>query len=108
MSSDTANPDPETSGRQEEEHEAQPVVFCLIAIVVGVVTGFGAIAFHHLISFFHNLFFYGRLAMDSGGETLLEPSVWGPFVVLVPVVGGLGVVALTRTFAPEAGGSGVP
>jgi len=108
MSSDTANPTPRTSGRQEEEHEAQPVVFCLIAVVVGIVTGLGAIAFHYLIGFFHNVFFYGRLAVGSGSESLLEPSIWGPFVVLVPVIGGLGVVTLTRTFAPEARGSGVP
>ena len=91
-----------------DEREAPALVFSLIAIVVGIVTGLGAILFYSLISFFHNLFFYGRLGLTMGGESLLEPSIWGPFVILVPVIGGLGVVWLTRTFAPEARGSGVP
>ncbi|MFO7787796.1 MAG: chloride channel protein [Halospina sp.] len=91
-----------------EERDAHPVVFCVIAVFVGVVTGLGAILFHYLIAFFHNLFFYGRLSLTPAGETLLEPSIWGPFIILVPVIGGLGVVWLTRTFAPEARGSGVP
>jgi len=78
MSSDTANPTPRTSGRQEEEHEAQPVVFCLIAVVVGIVTGLGAIAFHYLIGFFHNVFSTDAWPWVSGSESLLEPSIWGP------------------------------
>lgn len=91
-----------------DEREAPALVFSLIAVIVGIVTGLGAVLFYYLISFFHNLFFYGRLSLTLGGESLLEPSIWGPFVILVPVIGGLGVVWLTRTFAPEARGSGVP
>lgn len=90
------------------EREMPALVFSLIAILVGIVTGVGATLFYYLISFFHNLLFYGRLGLTLGSESLLAPSIWGPFVILVPVVGGLGVVWLTRTFAPEARGSGVP
>ncbi len=35
-------------------------------------------------------------------------SVWGAGVILVPVIGGLGVVFLVSKFAPEARGRGVP
>ena len=37
-----------------------------------------------------------------------QPSPWGPFVILVPVVGAFGVVFLVKNFAPEAKGHGVP
>jgi len=33
---------------------------------------------------------------------------WGPWIILGPVIGGLGVVFLVRSFAPEARGHGVP
>ena len=36
------------------------------------------------------------------------PGPWGPFIILVPVIGGIGVTWLVRTFAPEARGHGVP
>ena len=35
-------------------------------------------------------------------------SPWGPFVMLVPVIGAAGVAFLVGNFAPEAKGHGVP
>ena len=35
-------------------------------------------------------------------------SPWGVLVILVPVIGGIGVVFLVENFAPEARGHGVP
>jgi CIC family chloride channel protein len=83
-------------------------VFSLVAIGVGVVTGAGAILFRALISVLHNLFFYGRLSAVYDANVHSAPSAWGAFVILVPVIGGMGVVFLVRTFAPEARGHGVP
>ncbi len=82
--------------------------FSLIAVFVGIVTGFGAVFFRALIAAVHNLFFYGRLSTvyDANIHTLASP--WGAFIILAPVIGGMGVVFLVRTFAPEARGHGVP
>ena len=80
----------------------------VLAIAVGLIAGYGAVAFRGLISLFHNLFFAGRLSLDYDALQHTAPSRWGAFVVLVPVVGALGVVYLVRHFAPEAKGHGVP
>ncbi len=38
----------------------------------------------------------------------MPASIWGAGVILVPVIGGIGVVFLVTKFAPEARGHGVP
>ncbi len=80
----------------------------LLAIAVGIVTGFGAIVFRDLIAVVHNLLFYGRLSAVYNANLYNPPSPWGAAIILAPVIGGLGVVFLVRTFAPEARGHGVP
>src|SRR5579863_5637610 len=80
----------------------------LIAIVVGVVTGFGSIFFRGLIGFIHNLFFLGQFSFSYDANVYTPPSPWGIFVILVPVIGGMGVVFLVETFVHEARGHGVP
>ncbi|MBK1667722.1 chloride channel protein [Rhodovibrio sodomensis] len=79
-----------------------------LALLVGVVTGLGALAFRVLIAVLHNIFFAGTLDITYDAEALIPLGPWGPFVILVPVIGGMGVVWLTQTFAPEARGHGVP
>src|ERR1700743_3266073 len=80
----------------------------LLAIVVGVVTGFGAVAFRALIGLFHNAAFLRLLSFDYDASVFTPPGPWGPFVILVPVIGGLIVTFLIVNFAPEARGHGVP
>ena len=80
----------------------------LVAILVGVVTGFGAIAFRGLIGLIHNLFFLGRFSFFYDANAFTPASPWGIFVILVPVVGALIVTLLVTKFAPEARGHGVP
>src|SRR6202034_4379069 len=80
----------------------------LLAIVVGIITGFGAVLFRALIGLIHNAAFLGVLAIDYDASILTPPSPWGPLVILVPVVGGLIVTFLITNFAPEARGHGVP
>jgi CIC family chloride channel protein len=86
----------------------RPFLFGVLALVVGIVAGMGAVVFRGMIAFFHNLFFLGKLSVlyDANVHTLLSP--WGPFVILVPVAGALGVAFLVQNFAPEAKGHGVP
>jgi CIC family chloride channel protein len=83
-------------------------IFSLIAIMVGSITGFGAILFRDLIALVHNLFFSGHLSTAYDANIYTAASPWGALVVLAPVIGGMGVVFLVRTFAPEARGHGVP
>jgi len=52
--------------------------------------------------------FLGKLSVVYDANVHTPSSPWGPFVVLVPVVGALGVTFLIQRFAPEAKGHGVP
>lgn len=80
----------------------------VVATVIGLLAGTAAWAFRLLIGFIHNLTFYGQFSANYDANVHAEPSTWGWFVVLVPVVGGIGVIWLIKNFAPEAKGHGVP
>ena len=80
----------------------------LLAIVVGVITGFGAVVFRALIGLIHNAAFLGVLAISYDASVFTPPSPSGAFIILVPVIGGLIVTFLITNFAPEARGHGVP
>lgn len=96
-------------GYQKDKSRAVgPVWLSVFALVVGIVTGFGAILFRALIAFVHNLFFLGIFSFHYDANLFTPVGPWGPFVILAPVIGGMGVVFLIRTFAPEARGHGVP
>ncbi len=100
-------PAPDLEAEPEERRLSLPIL-CAAAIVVGLVTGVGAVLFRDLIGLVHNLFFLQtfRVAYDANRFTPRDP--WGPLVILVPVIGGLGVTWLVSNFAPEAKGHGVP
>lgn len=86
----------------------RPLWFSLLSVLVGVVAGLGAAVFRSLIGLFHNLFFLGQWSAAHDANTHTPASPWGPFVVLVPVLGAAGVAFLVKNFAPEAKGHGVP
>lgn len=85
-----------------------PVMHFGMAFFVGVVAGLGAVAFRRLIAFFHNLFFFGQFSFvyDTLEHTAASP--WGAWIILAPMIGGLGVAWMVQNFAPEAKGHGVP
>ena len=80
----------------------------LLAVVVGLVTGLGAVAFRDLIGLIHNVTFLGIFSFDYDASVFTPPSPWGALIILVPVIGGQIVTFLITTFAPEARGHGVP
>ncbi len=80
----------------------------LLGLVVGLVTGGGAVVFRMLIGVIHNLFFLGQLSARFDANQFTPAGPWGPLIILVPVIGGLGVTFLVARFAPEAKGHGVP
>jgi chloride channel protein, CIC family len=80
----------------------------LMALVVGIVTGAGAVFFRALIGLIHNIAFLGRFEIFYDASVFTPPSPWGAYVILVPVLGGVIVTFLVTNFAPEARGHGVP
>src|SRR6185369_11527760 len=77
----------------------------LLAIVIGGIAAFVALALLRLISFFTNLFFFQRLstAFASPAQHTL-----GFFVVLVPVAGALLVGLMARYGSEKIRGHGIP
>ncbi len=84
------------------------LLVCGLALIVGLVTGLGAVLFRALIGFVHNLLFLGHLSFVYDFNLYTPASPWGAWVILVPVIGGVGVTFIVSTFAPEAKGHGVP
>lgn len=82
----------------------------VLAVIVGAIAGFGAIAFRWLIAR-ATVVFTGT--PDYAGTTGHPPHPWFPwlgafFIVLAPVVGGFLYGPLVHFFAREARGHGVP
>jgi CIC family chloride channel protein len=84
------------------------IVLCGLALLVGIVTGLGAVVFRALIGGVHNLLFLGRLSWAYDTSLFTPASPWGAGVVLVPVLGAVVVTFIVVSFAPEAKGHGVP
>jgi len=80
----------------------QPKIL-IVAIVVGIVGGYGAVGFRYLIRLFQSLFFKG------GGELLeiLHNLPWYR-VLLAPAAGGLIIGPIIYFLARETKGHGVP
>jgi CIC family chloride channel protein len=103
-----ATPPPHSLAAAEELRRLSLPQLAFLALLVGVVTGFGAIGFRDLIGLIHNLAFAGRLSFAYDANAFTGASPWGWAVIGVPVVGGLIVTFLVSNFAPEAKGHGVP
>lgn len=101
------DPDGE-SARHGAERRLHLTELCAAAVLVGGVTGFGAVVFRDLIGLIHNLFFLGRFQVAYNASVFDPKDPWGPLIILAPVIGGIGVTWLVSTFAPEAKGHGVP
>jgi CIC family chloride channel protein len=74
-----------------------------MAIVVGLLGGFGAVAFRYLIMIFQYVF-YAR----PGDVASFRDAVPWYRIILAPAVGGMIVGAVVFLFAREAKGHGVP
>ncbi|HEY3811748.1 MAG TPA: chloride channel protein [Caulobacteraceae bacterium] len=99
---------PRSASTTDEPVRLNLVQLSLLALVVGIVTGLGAVVFRDLIGVLHNLFFVGKFSVHFDANIFTPPAPWGAWVILIPVIGGIGVTFLVNTFAPEAKGHGVP
>ncbi len=86
----------------------QQAGFLLLCALTGVIAGLGAVLFRTLIALAHNALYYGTISTIYDANVHAAASTWGPFVILVPVLGSIGVTFLVTKFAPEAKGHGVP
>ncbi len=84
------------------------VFISVLALITGLITGFGAIFFRGLIAVIHNLFFLGTFSLQYDANIFTPAGPWGAFIILAPIIGGMVVTALVTNFAPEARGHGVP
>ena len=100
-----------TSDQPEAETPDKPLSMpplLVLALLTGSVAGIGAVIFRGLIGIIHNFLFLGQLSWAYDAQAFTKIGVWGPFVILVPVIGALAVTWLVSNFAPEAKGHGVP
>jgi len=84
----------------ERREVSESAIMLATAIVVGLLTGFGAVGFRYLLQLVHFLGY----ELWNGGADGYPP--W--HLVLVPAIGGLIVGILVYNFAREAKGHGVP
>ncbi len=93
---------------EDQNKELSQFRLSILAILVGVIAGFGAVAFRTLIAIIHNGMLLGKFSIFYDANLHTSPSPWGKYVIFVPVLGALGVAFLVKNFAPEAKGHGVP
>lgn len=89
--------------------------FIGLAVLTGLIAGFGAVGFRMLIALFHNFAFLGTFSAHYAARVHTPPAdwgswhiPWGAWIIVVPIVGAVLVAFLVKTFAPEAKGHGVP
>ena len=95
-------PEVETDRFARHERGVNLLILCVLALVIGVATGVGAVALRALIGLIHNIFYNGEFSLWYNANVSEGPSRFGAFVLLSPILGGLVVVFLVRRFAPEA------
>jgi CIC family chloride channel protein len=93
---------------RDSEKRVNLLILCGLALGVGIMTGCGAVVLRTLIGFFHNAFINGTLSFLYDANLPQGPSRFGDLVLLSPILGGLVVVYMVESFAPEAKGHGVP
>jgi chloride channel protein, CIC family len=76
-----------------------------LALVIGVVSAYVAVALLKLINFFTNVFFFHRLSATPSSPGDAHLGLW---VICVPVVGGLIVGLIARFGSDKIRGHGIP
>ena len=81
------------------------IFIALLAVGIGALSAFVALALLKLIGIFTNLFFFQRW-----GTTLVSPAdnTLGPWVIVVPILGGLIIGLMARYGSDRIRGHGIP
>ncbi len=88
---------------------SQEPIHLLLAIVTGILAGFGGILFYKMIQLVEHLMFHSPAGF-FGLSNLINLRGWERFVIIpiIPAIGGLVVGWITIKLAPDASGEGVP
>ena len=81
------------------------VLVSFLAAAIGLVAGLVAYALYKLIGLFTNLFFFHRWSTEF---TSVRFHQLGPWVILVPVIGGLVVGVMAKYGSSKIKGHGIP
>lgn len=76
-----------------------------LAAIIGIIAGYAAIYLKQLIGFFQNLILQNQISTDT---ISFQNHILGNWIYILPPTGFVLVAAFIKTFAPEAGGHGVP
>ena len=84
-----------------------PAFFFLssVAILIGIISAYVAVALLSLINFFTNLFFFQRFSIGAASPAT---HMLGGFVVVIPLVGGLVIGLMARYGSDRIRGHGIP
>ena len=85
--------------------EPQVIKITLLAMSVGLVGGLVAQGLLELIALFTNIFFYGRFSFANSSPA---HNHLGPWVILIPAIGGLIVGLMIHFWEPTLKGHGIP
>jgi H+/Cl- antiporter ClcA len=78
---------------------------CGVAAVIGGISTLAAVVLLGLIHLFTNLFFFGEFSVEEHSPAL---NTLGPWVIVIPVIGGLIVGLMARFGSEKIRGHGIP
>ena len=84
---------------------ARLLLLSLVAIPIGILSSYVAVALLSLINFFTNLFFFHRVSIAAASPA---DHMLGGFVILIPVIGGLIIGLMARYGSERIRGHGIP
>lgn len=101
---------PDTAKRTEDHladftTDYRVLLLTLFAVLIGALGAFVAFGLLWLIRLITNISFFGR--MSGGPETPAQSHI-GPWIILVPVVGGLIIGLMARYGSEKIRGHGIP
>jgi CIC family chloride channel protein len=87
----------------EQLRTSEQTIMAILAMIVGLAAGFGAVGFRYLINFFQ------KICYGTSGNLLehVQTLEWQS-IIWIPAIGGLIVGPLIYFYAREAKGHGVP
>ena len=77
----------------------------ILSALIGIAAGVIAYLLYHLIGFFTNIAFYHQVSFHFRSP---EANTLGPWVIVVPIVGGIIVGFMAKYGSPRIRGHGIP